>query len=153
MGGAIMPSHVRTFFWIIVALITYWIFSAALALAYHRGRPFNDQVIFIRIFATAIQCLIYLIPAWLAAFHRQNWARWVFAAIVVVAPILALWPLLYLTGHFRDIVLQAYFTTLTNPKSIAVNALSIAAIVFVFTGNAREWFKRSVPREVRAIQP
>src|ERR1700678_4007448 len=96
----IMPSHVRLFFWIIVALVAYWILSAVWRLASYRGHPINNAIIFVTIASVTIQCLIYLIPAWLAAFRRQNWARWAFAAVVVSMQILSLTPFLFTTGRF-----------------------------------------------------
>lgn len=136
-----MPSHVRAFFWIVVALIIYWILSMIWHLVELESRHITGAYPVV-IMGTAISCLVYLVPAWLAAFRRQNWARWTFAGIVVGIQILALLPLLYLTGPFRQAALGAYRHTMMRPRSIAVDAVLVVAIVFVFTGNAREWFKK-----------
>ena len=142
-----MPSHVRIFFGIIVVVAAYWILSAVLRLVSYQGHQINDVVIYVVVGSSILMSLMYLIPAWLAAFRRKNWARWVFVAIVVSMQVLSLWQAAYLylygsTERFREvgqILLRGYFT---NPRSIAVAALLFAAIVFVFTGNAREWFKK-----------
>jgi hypothetical protein len=146
-GRHVMPSHVRIFFGIIVVVAAYWILSGVWRLTSFHGRPITDAAIFIIVGSQIILGLIYLIPAWLAAFHRQNWARWVFAVIVVSIQVLTLSQFLYVylygsTERFRQvgqILLRGYFT---NPRSIAVVALLIAAIIFIFTGNARDWFKK-----------
>jgi len=144
-----MPSHVKFFFGIVIVFVFYRILSTVwglfsfASLMSHSGRPIGNGIIFIRIVATTFECVIYLTLAWLAAFHRKDWARWVFAAIVIGAPIFLLWPFLYLSGDFRQQALRAYFTSLTSPRSLAAELLEIAAIIFVFTGNARAWFKPS----------
>jgi hypothetical protein len=151
-----MPSHIRLFFGIVVALVLFWILSSIWGLVSlasqmaHRGDPIDNTTIFLRIFATTIQCLIYLIPAWLAAFHRKNWARWAFAVIVFSVPIFYLSPLLYDTGKFHAALVRAYLANLERPRVIAVDALLVAAVVLIFTGNARAWFK---PSAMLAIQP
>jgi hypothetical protein len=142
-----MPSNIRIFFWITVALIAYWILSAGWRLESYRGHSINNAIIFVTIGSLTIQCLIYLVPAWLAAFRRQNWARWAFAVVVVTMQILSLWQATYLylhgsTERFRQIgqiVLRGY---LTSPGTITETALLIVATVLVFTGNARDWFRR-----------
>ena len=142
-----MPSHVRIFFGIVVVVAAYWILSAILRLVSYHRHQINDVVIYVAIGSSIFMSLIYLIPAWFAAFRRRNWARWVFVAVVVSMQVLSLWQASYLylygaTERFRQIghiILRGY---LTSPRVIAEAALLVTAIVFIFTGNARDWFEK-----------
>lgn len=49
----------------------------------------------------------------------------------------------WMSGQFRDPMLHALLSGLVLPKALAVDALLAAAIVLVFTGNARPWFAQS----------
>jgi hypothetical protein len=141
-----MPSHVRIFFWIIVLVVAYWVASAAWVLAFPpsqfsaaltkltpeaRGIIRADMLV-----PLAVRCVAFLLLAWLAAFRDQNWARWGIA-------FLSLWitavPAVFaLTTHTFDRYLQDH---LLDPGFLIVTALLVAAIVFVFTGNARLRFR------------
>lgn len=75
---------------------------------------------------------IILLLIWLIARKRKNWARWVFAAMFV----LGLWP----TLQNLSVLLSA------NPPvallSVAQIVIQMAALFFVFTGDAPPWFEK-----------
>jgi hypothetical protein len=142
-----MPSHVKIFFGIVAAIIAYGIVSAVWHLPYFHGRPVPRIALTILIISQVFLALVYLIPAWLAAFLRQGWARWVFVVVAIsmhTLPVLE-FGYLYLHGvtenarHAGELLLRGY---LTSPRTITEAALLILATVFVFTGNARDWFNK-----------
>ena len=70
---------------------------------------------------------IALIARW-----RQNWARWLFAALSIVGLPQYLWG-----------ILQAW--QVSPPAAVLQmisTVLSLLGLWFVFTGDANEWFKR-----------
>lgn len=83
--------------------------------------------------AVAIGTLaVLLLFIWLIARRGKNWARWLFAALFVIG----LWP-----------TIQNIIGLLgTNPPvaalSVAQIVIQVAAIFFVFTGDARAWFEK-----------
>ena len=155
-----MPSHVRTFWWLSVAIVVYWVVSAGWFLAFPSAHQIADlarldadlrdnarrEIFEIVTTMTAIWCAVTLGIAWLAAFRKQGWARWVFVFLFVVRQV----------GPF--FIAAAYGNLLTYLKRRAegdwfdLNAyviplLTVLAIYFVFTGNARDWFEsKSRPR-------
>jgi hypothetical protein len=150
-----MPSHVRIFWWLSVAIAAYWILSAIWFLAFPTVQhlaaleklplEFRDKTrrveMLTEIISTIIWCAVTLALAWLAAFHRINWSRWVFAAVFIIREsMMFLVSVLYY--HQLDFFRQSLaHENWTNPRGYIVPALTIAAIGFVFSGNARSWFK------------
>lgn len=82
--------------------------------------------------AVAVAALgLLLLLIWLIARKRKNWARWLLVGFFVIG----LWPTLQNVGS----VLAA------NPPvgllSVAQLVIQTAAIVFLFSGDARPWFE------------
>ena len=79
---------------------------------------------------------------WLTARKRQNWARWT----LLVLALLGLPPFLRMLGELMR----------ENPLAwalrIAQLGMEIVAFVFIFTGDAREWFKPT-PDSIAAGNP
>lgn len=74
--------------------------------------------------------LVRLALIWLAARKRQNWARWALLVLILVG----LPQFLKTLGPLFHENLLAW-TSLT-----ARFALDVVALIFVFTGDARDWF-------------
>ena len=151
-----MPSNVKAFWWISFALATYFIVASIWAQLYPTAQyiaafaklsPEGQQevrgetLIFIWLVPISLQC-VTLALAWIAAFRHQNWARWVFAIVVVTPRIVGL-----VVGVYLSRTAQTSYDSLallTNARSLITDALIVTAIVLVFTGNARGWFKAPV---------
>jgi hypothetical protein len=159
-----MPSHVRIFWWLSVAIVAYWILGTAWFLAFppHPSARIlamlakmppdlrnialraERQGEIIRIISTVIWSGLTLGFAWFAAHRHANWARLAFLVLFVIresVPHLAMFVSYYQMHH-----LDFFWATLarenwTNPRGYLVPALATAAIAFVFSGNARDWFR------------
>ena len=85
-----MPSHVRFFFWLGIFAVLYSVLTTARFLAFPAQetiaamarlppafRAVTQHVILRNtIFVTTLWAAVPLVLLWLAAFRRQNWARW-----------------------------------------------------------------------------
>jgi len=141
-----MPSHIRLFFWFTVAVVAIWTIRAALfwipAAPYLSGlsRGYVYTAIEETIFGTLPLCVATFALAWMAAFHHYNWARWAFVGLFLFREVV-------LFGNVKlHLLISSYEYLrrhLTNPGQFLVTVLLLAASIFVFTGNARDWFKVS----------
>jgi len=140
-----MPSHLRIFFWLIALVCAYWVVSVVWVMLFppaivtaqlamvdaSRRAAVQSNALIITLASTIIRLLVFLGLAWLAAFRRQNWARWVLLIVVVMmlfAPLATAISLNRLPQFlllYRDV-----------PGDLVMLVLA-AAIVFAFTGNAR----------------
>jgi len=80
---------------------------------------------------TAILAVMLLI-LWLIAFKRQNWARWLWIALFVLG-----------TPGYIAIFKDLLGISLAGAISLTQVALQLVALYFVFTGNAKPWFRRT----------
>ena len=69
---------------------------------------------------------------WAAARRRQTWARWFLLALFIVG----------MPGYTMSFLEFAQGSILTAAMGIMRVLLSAAALYYVFTGDAREWFRR-----------
>jgi len=169
-GGAAMPSHVRFFWWLSVAVVAYAVASAAWHLTFPDSRHlaamarlpegFRNKVRVANILTAIVPGVIWngatLGSAWLAAFRRRNWARWVFAAIFVLRQLISLLVFAVVpvaVFHIVPVIIvhDLEAAPLSFAPSVLLFAASIAAIVLVFTGNARDWFEQPPALPGRAI--
>jgi hypothetical protein len=128
-----MPSNAQRFFWLNCLVLALGLINsilmapknAAIASAGGHGLGF---VIGIQIFVAAFILLLL----WLIAFRRQNWARWLFVGMFVLGM-----PLFVATfkSVFGGITISAAI-------SLVQVMLQLAGLYFIFTGNARPWFRR-----------
>jgi hypothetical protein len=133
----------------------YWILSTISFLAFPTARHLavlanlpiklreetrNIEVL-TKIISTIVWCAVTLALAWLAAFHRLNWSRWVFVAVFIIREsMIFLVSVLYY--HQLDFFEQSLaHENWTDPRGYVVPVLTIAAIGFVFSGNAQSWFR------------
>jgi hypothetical protein len=144
-----MPSHLKIFFWLVAAVAAYWVASmlwvmefppaemtAALAkIAAPMRAAVAHNAWIITLISTIIRVAVFVGLAWLAAFRRQNWARW---SLLVI----------FILSHAAPLVLAMKFGRM--PEFISryhdwqgdLIALVLAvALAFAFTGNASEAFR------------
>jgi hypothetical protein len=149
-----MPSNVKVFWWLSVAVVLYWAFSTTWYLAFPTARyltilanlppEFREGArhtdILNLLLGTLFRCGSTLGLAWLSAFRRQNWARWAFTALFILREsLLFLVSILYY--HQLDFFIQEISReNWTDPGGYIDPILTIMAIGFVFSGNARGWF-------------
>lgn len=156
-----MPSHVRIFWWLSVAIVAYWILMTAWFLAFPSAHEltvlakipphFRDiarradrQYEIIGIVSTVVWSGLTLGFAWFAALHHANWARWAFVVLFVLrepVPYLVMFAFYYHTRHLDIFEAMLAHENWTNPRGYLVPAFTIVAIAFVFSGNARNWFR------------
>lgn len=169
---AVLPSHVRVFWWISVAIVVYWTFSIAwfwlvtlpsdhyLALLQRLPpalrEPLYRAAVIRSVVPAAFWSVFILGMAWLATFRRQNWARWIYALLFLFRELLPpLFSLAYMyldlapSAAARHIILEDFWKSTvsewSNPRSYVTPVLAIAAIVAVFTGDAKDWFRKPMP--------
>lgn len=69
---------------------------------------------------------------WLIARRRQNWARWLLLVLFLVG----------IPGYAMAFAELAQDATVTTTMSIMRVILQAAALYYIFTGAARDWFGR-----------
>lgn len=161
-----MPSNVKLFWWLSVAIAAYWVLGFAWQLAFpsahylavlakfppHLREEVQRADLENSIVGTVFRCGVTLGFAALAAFRRQNWARWAYAIAFLLRELLP-WIFagyVYLVPAYGANYRQAFLATLwestvaewSNPLNYLVPIAAVVAIVAVFTGNARDWFRR-----------
>ena len=111
-----LPSHVRVFWLLSVAMVACWALSTAWFVTvpskyviYAGGPPssVSGRVtpsvprhradVIPAVISTSFWCVTFLGTAWLAAYRRQNWARWTFAGAFLAHGMQAGW-----IGALRD---------------------------------------------------
>jgi len=154
-----------------VAIVAYWLttavwyvaFPSEHFLAWLQKQPPETRGLLRRISVISrlgpvlVWSALILGTASLAAFRKQNWARWAFVGVFVtrelIVPLIILAYVLYVVPHdYRQVVWEPFWKSLINVwGGLSLNIirlLNIAAIVAVFTGNANDWFRRPA-----AMQP
>jgi hypothetical protein len=144
-----MPSHLKIFFWLVVAVAAYWVGSmlwvmqfppaemtAALAKVPAAMRADVARNAWeITLVSTAIRVAVFVGLAWFAAFRRRNWARWLLLALFVLSHAV---PLAIAMRLGR----MAEFLTRYHDWQADIVAVVIAiALAFAFTGNANKEFR------------
>ncbi|HUO03374.1 MAG TPA: hypothetical protein VMU31_11380 [Rhizomicrobium sp.] len=145
-----MPSHLRIFFWLIAAIAAYWVVSVAWVMMFPPAEmvaalarvsaalreQIRENAWRITIVSTAIRVVVFVGLAWLAAFRRQNWARWALLAVFVLSNAAPYAAAVYF-GRVPEFLLRY-----RDLQADIIAALIALALVFAFTGNARGAFKR-----------
>lgn len=121
-----MPTNIVRFEWLaylslIVGLLGDWLSKTTVA----------ETGILTLAISTGIMVLVVIAVIYLAARQRQNWARWVYAVIAALS--------------IATTILTAWSQLRSEPFATALNVasglLDVAAVYFVFTGDAGSWFK------------
>jgi magnesium-transporting ATPase (P-type) len=147
-----MPSHVRIFWWLVVAVIAYEFGSAVwyllfptphhLAILARLPPEFREperraefQALIISFFVKSAILLL----AWFAAFRRKNWARFAFAFVVLLITLI---PLAIAIMYHESDWFQGYpHGSWSDIRYHLGTMLIVTAIIVIFTGNARPWFR------------
>ena len=145
-----MPSNLKIFFWLIAAVAAWWVASMVWVMAFPPAEmtaalakiPAAMRAAVARnawqitLVSTAIRVLVFVGLAWLAAFRRQNWARW---ALLVI----------FILSHAAPFAIAArlgttaeFFSRYRDWQGDAIALVIAVALAFAFTGNAREVFKK-----------
>jgi hypothetical protein len=154
-----MPSNVKLFWWLSVAIVACWIFWVVWLFAFpphfaslahlppEIQNRIREQVLRTGVEAGILSTLLWgglsLGFSWLAAFRRENWARWAFLAVFIIRESI---PLAISVAYYHN--LDFFMRSLshenwTDPWGYAVLILTIAAIGFAFSGSSRRWFNAS----------
>jgi hypothetical protein len=88
-------------------------------------------VLFVEAFVFAFTALFI----WLIARRRKNWARWLFL----------IFALLRLPVYSRVLDQILRFNPVAGILSLVQFATQAVALFLIFAGNARDWFKRTIP--------
>ena len=155
-----MPRNVRIFFGLCLALAVYLVCSAvwfALFPSAHylavlaKIPPDMREMIAHETFrnimvSTSAWCVVVLLLGWLAAFCRQNWARWTLAGVFVLFELLMIGAYAFVAVHYHQNFNMEFHKYVeanwSSLRACAVIAAKIAIIFFAFTGDAQPWFKR-----------
>jgi hypothetical protein len=160
-----MPITVKAFSVLCVVLIATWVYSLAGNIAFPsahyvsmlaklppemRGeaRHFDSMSMGI---STVAWCVMVLLLGWLAAFRRQNWARWVLLAVFVLAVLVPFVGMGVFNLEHSDIArISPYrqfawheLASYARPNSVLVLGIKILMLLLVFSPNARPWFIRA----------
>jgi hypothetical protein len=148
-----MPSHVRIFWWLSVAIVTYWIFSTAWHLLFPTARyltvlaklpaELREEArradIWNGVVLTSFWSIVTLGSAWLAAFRHLNWARWTFAIAFLIRQLIPF--AIFAAYHqLNNYIAELSRENWTDPLIYTVLILEIIAISCVFSKSARAWF-------------
>lgn len=149
-----MPSHLRIFFWLTLAVAAYWVLSTIWFLEFPPGavkallanlppatrRMIEQNEWRLELVPIAARAALFGGLAWVAAFKRQNWAR---LGVLVLFLIMHLVPLAFSVASGRA---GAYLrSTYLDPATDLAMLILAAAIFFSFTGNARAAFASDAP--------
>jgi amino acid transporter len=145
-----MPSHLKIFFWLVAAVAAYWVGSmlwvmefppaemtAALAKIPAAMRADVARNAWqITLVSTAVRVTVFVGLAWLAAFRRQNWARWLLLALFVLSHSV---PFAIAMRLGR---MQEFLSRYHDWQADVIAVVIAVALGFAFTGNARKEFQR-----------
>jgi hypothetical protein len=105
----------------------------------HPGATYRDKFDKLGSFAVipvAVLSGFYVIVVWLIARRRNNIFRWLL--LIVFAVVFPLGIVGIVFGNELD--------TTTSMRSVAQNLLQVLTLYFVFTGDARDWYRK--PRKI-----
>jgi hypothetical protein len=145
-----MPSQIRYFWWFGVVLVLFWAATTTLdtisALAYANKLPDALRGTFrlIQVVHAVVAILIWggivLLAAWLAAFRRKGWARYLF--VVAILTNLAI-PILVALYYYGLNVPWSWLAPRTwlDPRTCLTVFLFCVAVFFAFSEPAQRWFQ------------
>jgi hypothetical protein len=161
-----MPLNVKIFLWLTLAVVFYWLATNAWFWLHPPTTyaPSVEKLIarspkvrelldhgrrnqgYVWTGATLVWSVVSLSLAWMVAFHRLNWARWTYAFVFVFRRSIPLIVALFSEPDMCRYLLHSYWNEgWMNPRHYIDPGFFIAAIVFVFTGGSRNWFRRAQP--------
>jgi hypothetical protein len=133
VGETKQPSNVAHFEQLMYLSLAIGLINSALTWNHSVAQAFKLGgayfVLFIQIFVFAFIVMFI----WLIARRRKNWARWVLLVLFVLG----------IPASVRLIGQWLRLEPLVGALSVVQSLLQVVALVSVFTGNARDWFKRT----------
>jgi hypothetical protein len=141
-----MPTNIRMFFWLSVAVVAIWIIRIALFWipVAHYLSGLSGNYIHTALVGTALGAVPLIIATllldWLVAYRHHNWARWAFVGLFLLRE-----SVLFANAKRHALMgfneyLRLHLTTL---HQLVVTLPLLAASILVFAGNSRGWFKAS----------
>jgi hypothetical protein len=144
-----MPSHLKIFFWLVAAVAAWWVGSmlwvmefppaammAALAKVPAAMRADVARNAWqITLVSTVIRVAVFVGLAWLAAFRRQNWARWLLLALFILSHSVP-FAIAVRLGRMAEFLSRYH-----DWQGDIIAVVIAVALGFAFTGNARKEFK------------
>ena len=152
-----MPTHIRWFLWLSLAAVAYavgstliFVYATNFDVLYASIPPAErvqivHQTIVITLATRAMWNGVELILIACTVLGRWNWARWAYAGLFAfhrVAPFA-----IAAAYHRLGPKMHTYFSpeNWTDPLTYVSTILILAAIWFVFTGDAKAWFGGRAP--------
>ena len=86
---------------------------------------------------SVLSLAIFGLLVWLAARRRKNWARWILLIVAVIGFFMA-YP--QLANAFRS-------NALLGSVHVVQYLMEVVALWFVFTGDAKDWFRKPATAE------
>lgn len=152
-GKPIMPTQVRVFWWLSIAIVVYSIVLTVFALQsvqHHdllptalslpeevRERTFRTDLL-VRITSMVVRSGLILCLAWLSAFRRLNWARWGLVFLFLIQGAYEIWGAIQfhqLSGPAFELVKKGWWAYIFL-------ILAVAASSCVFSERAQAWFDK-----------
>jgi hypothetical protein len=131
MGEKELPSNVARFEQLMYASLLIGLFNSALTWNQNVARASKIGgayfVLYIQVFVLAFIVLFI----WLVARRRKNWARWVLLVLFVLG----------MPGTVRVVRHWLSIEPVAGVLNLVQILAQVIALVYVFTGNARDWFK------------
>jgi uncharacterized membrane protein len=132
MKGATMPSNVRNFLGLSILALAISLVAAVIG--------FDEAVAMVPLANASTIIIISSVVMFAVSFGliaatgwgRQNWARWVMLIFFLLG-------LASLGMSFQKLMMMSSFQIGT---AVITTLLKAAALYFIFTGNAKEWFER-----------
>jgi len=135
-----LPLKIKIVFWLCLALAGVWLYRDYLL--YSVVPAPMPQAVKMHFLVTAMICILVASLAWMAAFRRQNWARWTLAGLFVggqLLPLVAAASRGGLLPYLHDMAADPP----TNPGWYASLAIEIAVVVLMLGPWAEAWFAKS----------
>lgn len=123
-----MPRNVARFEILMYLALTMTV--SITILDFNRFAPILGAVLIVGTIGSVVVLTALLV--WVAARRRQGWARWFLLALFIVG----------MPGYTMAFLEFAQGSIVTAAMSVMRVLFSAAALYCVFTGDARDWFRR-----------
>jgi hypothetical protein len=131
MGESELPSNVARFEQLMYLSLVIEFIDSALAWDHNVAMASKLGGAYFVLFVEMCVFAFWMLFIWLIARRRKNWARWIILVSFVAATPMSV-PLIREWLRFEPVV---------GVLSLVQGLAQVIALVLVFTGNARDWFK------------
>jgi hypothetical protein len=135
-----LPLKIKIVFGLCLALAGVWIYRDAMLYSVVPS-PMPEQLKS-HFLVTAVVCGLVVSLGWMAAFRRQNWARWALAGLFAggrMLPLVIAASRGVLMPYLHDMVADPPI----NPDWYAVLGIEIAVVVLMLGPWAEDWFRKA----------